>query len=383
VQELDLPSRFTAALDAVPAGLRAGPIGLAVSGGSDSTALLHLAHRWAKARGAQLAVFTVDHHLRAGSAAEAEQVAAAARGLGLAHQTLHWADPAPRQSAARRARHALLASALRAAGGGLLLTGHTADDQAETFLMRARQGSGWYGLAGMRTLALSPVWPEGAGVWIARPLLDETRADLRRWLTGQGQGWADDPSNDNAAFERVRVRARLSRSGEMSQRVLRCQGGFARLRRLEDAALADWLARAVRVNTDGGLVAAFAGLRPERAARGLGVLVQCAGGHETPPRSSSLADLAGRILDPAGFRGATLGRVCLRPAGGHIVFSPDPGSPGAPTDPARLMARIDAFRTLFLNSAQELTGLTGKESFLQGLTPIFTPEPDFFARDLP
>lgn len=383
MQELGLISRFTAALDAVPADVRAGPVGLAVSGGSDSTALLHLAHRWASESGAALHVFTVDHHLRDGSADEARQVAAAAHRLGLTHTTLHWNDPAPRQSAARRARHALLAAALRSLGGQLFLTGHTADDQAETILMRARQGSGWYGLAGMRPLSLSPVWPEGQGVWIARPLLGESRANLRQWLTGRGEVWAEDPSNANLAFERVRVRALLTGAPERTRRVLACQRQFTLLRHLEDAALARWLARAVRITPAGHIAARFDGLPPERAARGLGLLIQCAGGHETPPRSASLADLAARLLDPAGFRGATLGRVRLRPSRGAVTFSPDPGSPGNTPDPAVLEARIDCFRELFLNSPQEFTGLTGKESFLQGLTPIFCPEPVSFSRDLP
>jgi tRNA(Ile)-lysidine synthase len=84
--------------------LRAGPIGLAVSGGSDSIALLRLAHQWAARSGASLIVFTVDHRLRRASSAEAATVAALCERLGLPHQTLHWQAPEARQSAARRAR---------------------------------------------------------------------------------------------------------------------------------------------------------------------------------------------------------------------------------------------------------------------------------------
>ncbi len=357
MRQLDLQSRFDAALGAVPEDLRTGPVGLAVSGGSDSRALLHLAHGWASAHGRALRVLTVDHGLRPEAAAEAQQVAALCQSLGLPHQTLAWGSPVARQSAARRARHALLATALRAEGGHLLLTGHTATDQAETVLMRARQGSGWYGLAGMRRLSLSPVWPEGEGVWIARPLLGETRATLRTALEREGVAWIDDPSNTNPAFERVRVRRLLARAEGLHVRTLTCQQGFARLRAVEDAFLARWLLE-VGVVTGGSATAGLAGLPPERAARGLGVLLQCVAGRETPPRSESLASLAARIAAPSGFRGATLGGVRLRPRRNGLRLSAEPASGISPTDPGVLAARITAMARLFINSAQELTPCT-------------------------
>ena len=383
MRKLDLTTRFDAALGAVPEDLVAGPIGLAVSGGSDSLALLHLAHQWARPRGAKLLVLTVDHRLRPAAAAEAAEVARLAGELGLAHQTLAWDAPVGRQSAARRARHALLAGALRAAGGHLLLTGHTADDQAETVLMRARQGSGWYGLAGMRALSLSPVWPEGEGVWIARPLLGETREDLRTWLDGQGGGWIEDPSNTNPAFERVRVRARLAASRALKDRTLACQQHFADLRRLEDALLANWLLRHVHIGADGTVIAHLADLPPERAARGLGVLLQCVAGRETPPRSEALLDLAARSLAVPAFRGATLGGVRLRPSWAGLKLAPEPGARQNPPSPEALTARINAFRRLFINSAQEFVAGAGKESFLQGLAPILTCNTVSIVRDLP
>lgn len=383
MQELALQARFAAALEAVPPGLRAGPIGLAVSGGSDSIALLTLARDWAVSRGASLLVLTVDHRLRPGSAAEAVQVASLAVDLGLTHRTLCWDAPVPRQSAARQARHALLAGALREAGGQLLLTGHTATDQAETVLMRARQGSGWYGLAGMRPLSLSPVWPEGAGIWIARPLLSETREALRGWLEGQGRDWIDDPSNTNTAFERVRTRMKLTASGgALLRRTLACQRGFARLRSLEDALLANWLARDVQVGANASLTARLDGLAPERAARGLGVLLQCVSGRETAPRSTGLADLAGRCPAP-GFRGATLGGVTVRPGRAGLILSPEAGVAADAPDSAALAARVTSFQRLFINSAQEFASCSGKESFLQGLVPIFPSNSVSALRDPP
>jgi tRNA(Ile)-lysidine synthase len=383
VRKLDLTSRFEAALGAVPEDFAGGPVGLAVSGGSDSLALLHLAHQWARPRGARLLVLTVDHRLRPAGAAEAAGVARLAGELGLAHRTLAWDAPVARQSAARRARHALLAAELKAAGGHLLLTGHTASDQAETVLMRARQGSGWYGLAGMRALSLSPVWPEGEGVWIARPLLGETREDLRGWLEGQGLGWSDDPSNDNPAFERVRVRTRLAASRVLRDRTLACQQHFAGLRRLEDALLANWLGRHVHIGADGTVIAHLAGLAPERAARGLGILLQCVAGRETPPRSQALLDLAARSLAAPAFRGATLGGVRLRPSRAGLKLAPESGARLNPPSPEALAARMNAFRHLFITSAHDFVAGAGKESFLEGLPPIFAYNTVSIMRDLP
>lgn len=369
MRQLTPEEGFAAALEALPATLLEGPVGLAVSGGSDSLALLHLAHHWAAPRGVKLLVLTVDHRLRPEAADEAAQVAEMARSLGHTHQTLAWDAPVARQSAARRARHALLADALRGAGGRLLLTGHTASDQAETVLMRIRQGSGWYGLAGMRAVSLSPVWPEGQGIRIVRPLIGETRAGLRNWLRARGHDWIDDPSNQNAAFERIRVRRLLDRIPGLPARVLALQQSFATLRTVEDRALERWLEASVRIDA-GRVVADVRGLPPERAARALGLLIQSVAGRETAPRNEALASLADRILAPGPFRGATLGGVRLRPVRGGVALVAEAASIANPPGEAEIAARLTAFRTIFLNSPQDFAAGSGKESFLRDLAPI-------------
>ena len=369
MRQLTPQDRFDAALGALPATLLEGPVGLAVSGGSDSLALLHLADHWAAPRGVKLLVLTVDHRLRPESAEEAARVRDAARSLGHEHQALAWDTPVARQSAARRARHALLAGALRSAGGRLLLTGHTASDQAETVLMRFRQGSGWYGLAGMREVSLSPVWPEGQGVLIARPLLGETRTGLRNWLTARGQVWIDDPSNENAAFERIRTRRLLAATPGLPARVLALQHGFAVLRTIEDRALARWMDASVRIGP-GRVTADVSALAPERAARALGIVIQAVSGRETAPRSDALAALAGRVQAPEGFSGATLGGVRLRPVRAGIAFSSEALEGSNPPGEAGIRARLEAFRGIFLNSPQDFAAGSGKESFLRDLAPI-------------
>lgn len=360
----------TAALEALPQGLLKAPVGIAVSGGSDSVALLKLVQDWARPKDIPLLAMTVDHGLRPEAAAEAEQVAALCRATGTQHVTLCLSGTAPRQSRLRRGRHAVMARTLRDRSGHLLLTGHTADDQAETFLMRVRQGSGWYGLSGMRPLSLSPVWPEGAGVFIARPLLLLRREALRAWLTARGERWTDDPSNENPAFERVRARQLLQHNPALARRVLGLVDSFAALRIIEDRAISAWMRGAVSVTPDGLAVAGLADLPPERAARCLALLIQIAAGRETPPRGESLTRLVKRIVSERDFRGATLGGARLSPQPGHLRLRPEGGQPSAASRDEHAW-RLEAICAVLSGAASEIDAVAGKESFLGDLMPIF------------
>lgn len=190
---------------------------LAVSGGLDSMALMTLTARWvasgAAPRGLSVDVATVDHGLRAESGREAEWVAARAKQFGFSHTTLVWAGEKPGsgiQERAREARYALLvAHARRLArtgpgGPAAVVTAHTADDQAETLIMRLGRGSGLDGLAGMAPTR--PLLPDGS-VQLVRPLLGVSKAGLADLLAEAGGDFLHDPSNERLDFERVRVRA--------------------------------------------------------------------------------------------------------------------------------------------------------------------------------
>ena len=180
---------------------------VAVSGGSDSTALLHLFKSFADRHDLRIVAATVDHGLRAASADEARHVAADCASLGIAHVILRWTGDKPStgiQAAARHARYKLLAKAAREAGTDLVLLGHTTDDQRETVAMRQARGTVSPDRRGDAGMARATLYEDRT--WFARPLLDISRADLRTYLSDQNIGWIDDPSNLDRTYERVRVR---------------------------------------------------------------------------------------------------------------------------------------------------------------------------------
>lgn len=208
----DLPGLFLQSLlrlvgdkkELISAPNRQGPnrlghtLGLAVSGGGDSLAMLHLAARL----GLPVQVVTVDHGLRPEAADEAAEVGRLCAGLGLPHEVVrwHWEGAGNLQDAARRGRRTQMAAWAARVGVTTLALAHTQDDVAETFLMRLARGAGVDGLSSM-----AERWDEGGVTWI-RPLLTVSRAALRAHLRDLGATWVEDPSNDNDRFDRVRMR---------------------------------------------------------------------------------------------------------------------------------------------------------------------------------
>lgn len=225
--------RFRHDLDALVAPGR--KVGLAVSGGPDSLALLLLA---VGARPTMIEAATVDHALRAESRAEAEFVARICDRLGVPHTilTAEW-DETPDcalQERARLMRYRLLGDWANGRRLTALLTGHHLDDQAETLLMRLARGAGVRGLAGMRRVARVP----GSAIEVLRPLLGWRRSELEALCAAAGLDPVRDPSNEDERFERVRIRKALEHFGFLDPEALAASAGH-----LADADTAlDWAA---------------------------------------------------------------------------------------------------------------------------------------------
>jgi tRNA(Ile)-lysidine synthase len=335
----DEVARLFAPLHQEPSG---DPIALAVSGGSDSTALMVLFADWLQREGVPAGrhlVLTVDHGLRADSGVEAQQVAAQASRLGFRHATLIWEGEKPStgvQAAARKARYRLMRDHLAAHGIGTLLTAHTRDDQAETLLMRLARGSGLDGLAGIAPSVDLPPGPGGAALRVLRPLLGMPKARLMATLRERGLGWSEDPSNLSQAYERPRLRAAQAALEAVGLTSAMLASSAGRLRRVRTAidAMTDAVCaedrNLVRTHPCGFFRIdrpALKRLPDEIALRVIGRCIAAAGGAAEPVSLAKLellvAGVQGRDRVWQGHR--TLARAHVVVEGGFIQIEREPG----------------------------------------------------------
>jgi tRNA(Ile)-lysidine synthase len=291
---------------------------LAVSGGSDSMAMLRMVHEWARAE--QVLVLTVDHGLRAASADEATQVKRWCVALGLRHETLVWKNDQPVtgvQAKARQARYDLMCAWCAAYDVPALLTAHTADDQAETVFMREARTNSPKSLAG--------IWPERDwnGVRVLRPLLGLRRSELRSFLEARGQEWIDDPSNEDTRFERVRARNALG--GQVHGLVHRAVAAQAEVR--EAAVVAgDWCDQHLNIHETGFATfkrTAFDGVNAEVQDDILNRIVGLCGSGQVVDRRERLG-LLGWLTRAEGSRRA-LGGVIFAKRKHEILAGREPG----------------------------------------------------------
>jgi tRNA(Ile)-lysidine synthase len=281
---------------------------VAVSGGADSTALALLAHHWVSPRFGRVLALIVDHGLRPDSEPEAALTAArlAERGVDSKILTLRELKLGARlQERARAARYAVLAAACREAGAVFLLLGHHAADQSETVAMRAARGP--HGLEAM------PGWAARTDFLLLRPLLGTAPAYLRAYLRAHQMEWAEDSSNNNFAFERIRLRH--AGAGAIA--------ADPNGRRAMEHEIAAFLAAKVLLPPEG-----FAVIDAAAApARAFGALIRAISGAPYAPDLTRTAALA------AAFRPATLGGVMLRKSakfGGAWLLAREPAACAAP-----------------------------------------------------
>ena len=333
---------------------------LAVSGGPDSMALMYLASRWLtlkRREPASIAVLTVDHGLRPEAAEEAAFVATRAAGLGFAHAALAWAGQKPKtgiQAAAREARYGLMTAYACERRIACLVTAHTEDDQAETFLMRLRRGSGLDGLAAMAAVS------ERGGVPIVRPLLGLSKARLSAYLRSLGVPFASDPSNSNATFERVRLRhamKALAAAGIARPALALSASRLGRSREALAGAAEEFLQRQFRVTSLGqGQVGLepFLELAPEIGLRVLSRALALIGGKEKPPRMAKVERLLNELW--AGKREAALGGCLIIVAAGVLNFYREPGRMGRARQACQPGSTFTWDNRFILTLASDLSG---------------------------
>jgi tRNA(Ile)-lysidine synthase len=292
-------------------------IAVALSGGPDSLALTLLLAEWTAALGGRLTALTVDHGLRPESADEARGVAGWMAARGIAHHILTWDGAKPTvglMAAAREARYGLLNGWCRAEGVLHLALAHQLEDQAATFLMRLKRGSGLDGLAAM------PPVVEGLPR-LLRPLLAMSADRLKAHLRAAGQAWIEDPSNHNPAFERTAATDFISHGnalGLTAERVALAAGALLRTRRALEDSIADCLADCAALDALGAAhvdIAALMAASREVRLRALARLLRTVGGDAYTPRLERLTRLLAAIEEGQLGGGRTLAGCRILPTG--------------------------------------------------------------------
>jgi tRNA(Ile)-lysidine synthase len=291
------------------AATQADQFGIAVSGGADSLALLLLAQAAFPGR---IAAASVDHRLRHDAASECAHVADICAALGVPHSILTAAAPPhPSQASARELRYALLENWRADNGIDWLMTGHHADDQLETMVMRLNRRSGVGGLAGVRA----------RNGRVLRPLLGWRRADLAALVAAAGLTPVDDPSNRDPRHDRARLRAAMADQQWLDP--LAVSASAAHLAAAEEAL--DWAAQrllaAHKQPVEGGFNLVTAGWPDELLRRAIAIAL--AGDGRSAPRGAELDRFIAKLRsgDPVTLAGWTARPVRQQPHIWH--FQPE------------------------------------------------------------
>lgn len=320
-----LESEFAASMSHCMASARQTDvrhIAIAVSGGSDSMALLALTHRWATQRNVCITALTVDHRLRPESSREAQLVKQWCALHDIPHHTLEWDyihKPVNNvQAKARDMRYQKMSAWCRNHGAPLLLTAHTRDDQAETFLMRMERGCGIDGLSGISRVKSMP----RLGITLIRPLLNIPKDRLRITLSNGDILWSEDPSNHSPNYHRSHIREQLqSADPQIVENIARTAHHAGMARNALDYYTRQHLRHQVFITNTGfarfSRYSFMASAPYEIIYRSINRLLSLVSGNMERPREQEALRLLDWLNDPLDLKGRTLHGCALIPSQRH------------------------------------------------------------------
>lgn len=313
-------NRFSTALEKLCPNIDS--FAVALSGGSDSLALVHLLKETYPE--AKMVALTVDHQLREESSAEAQKVNQWMHQANISHHILTWHHDEVAgnlQAKARNARYQLMTDWCKANQIPALLIGHTQDDQAETIAFMQARNSGPVGLSGMsakRTVN---------DVALVRPLLTHTRQELQEWLTHKNLEWMSDPSNQNTDFTRVKIRQQLEKDPAQKAKLLEL-GRQMSIQRLEIERLHRIFVSEHIEQANQSLscpLSSLLSLDEAQAAYTLGRIIQHVGGNDYPPRYAKRLHCLDKLKKAEELK-FTLGHCQMQRVKEQLIFTAEKDS---------------------------------------------------------
>lgn len=299
----DIYSRFSAKMNQLIIPKEHNHIALAISGGSDSVALLELMGKWASSHSVDLIILHVNHHLRSNSGDDARFVESICNKMGYQFHHLEWQHNGQIQTAiqqqAREARYALMHKKCQELGVKILLTAHHQDDLIETYLMRKKRGSGPFGLSHSDSFFFHDLQ-------VFRPLLPFSKQDLLHYLQENSASWVEDPSNISDNYERNRVRKSIEKYSTQEKENILLEMRDAQQQAFElNEKLIAFLAEYVAINRLGYAIVDLKHFDQQVYDLQLQItshILTIISGQTTPPRHRNIEPLILRITQESNFK---------------------------------------------------------------------------------
>ncbi len=300
------------------------PIGLAVSGGSDSMALFYLSLFWSQSTGNIIKVASVDHGLRKGSDAEVEFVKDRVEKNLVSHFSLK--SPLDicnlqgnMQDNARRVRYNLLTEWAKKEEIECVLLGHTLDDQEENLILRFFRGSGVDGLASIEKKKFHN------NILLFRPLLEYRKGFLQTFLKKIGKNWVEDPSNENDKFERVKIRKlliKLKEAGLIKKRFFQTADHMRRASKVLAKVAINETKSMIEITELGEIkidILKYIKAFEDTRLRILSGLISWYSGDFYRPRFTQLNKLQKLLAEKSDVKGVSLGGIIIKKSGNFIT----------------------------------------------------------------